>query len=110
MIGSRQVQCSSVNIIFILKNYFSSYFNTFEKCSIPCKPIYTNLLEFTCMLCLWSAQGGISHLYIGPVSASYLATKPTKEFKTIKLIELTWMSLYDEMFPQVTFKIFLTTS
>ena len=62
------------------------------------------------MLCLWSAQGGISHLYIGPVSASYLATKPIKEFKTIKLIELTWMSLYDEMFPQVTFKIFLTTS
>ena len=62
------------------------------------------------MLCLWSAQGGSSHLYIGLVSPSYLATKPIKESKTIKLIELTWMSLYGEMFPQVTFKIFLTTS
>lgn len=62
------------------------------------------------MLCLWSAQGGSSHLYIGLVSPSYLATKPIKESKTIKLIELTWMSLYGEMFPQVTFKIFFTTS
>ena len=40
------------------------------------------------MLCLWSAQGGSSHLYIGLVSASYLATKPIKVSKTIKRLNL----------------------
>ena len=93
----------SLKIIFLV--------NTFEKCSIRCKPRYTNLLEFSCMLCLWSAQGGSSRLY--GYWAGFCQLPSNKTYQRIQdnqTIELTWMSLYGEMFPQVTFKIFLTTS